>query len=77
MRSALEVHVAAKTWMPGTSPGMTIFGTSRNFIGLYFESVRSPDGAQRDPGIATRKRWPRISLRCIRATSPRMTIFSQ
>ena len=51
MRSALEVHVAAKTRMPGTSPGMTIFGTSRNFIGLCFESVRSPDGAQRNPGI--------------------------
>ena len=32
------------------------------------ENIRSPDGAQRNPGIATRVRRPRISLRSIRAT---------
>ena len=57
---------------PGRTPGRATIRAAARAVAAAGHQGRlicgSPDGAQRNPGIAMRMGWPRISLRSIRAT---------
>src|SRR5438445_660433 len=51
-------------------------GRSIEYRVASFQSKRSPDGAQRNPGFSRATQQPRISLRFIRATAPSVHLAS-